>query len=246
MIRKHGLTAAAVILSLLRVSCPKLSGQTSSLIAPPQAPAVESDVALGKPLLSEGPKYPKGALKNKIQGKVVLRLTVDKNGKVKRAEVVSGSKELADSAVRSAPRWQYVPYFRNGEPVEVTTVVSINFNINEGGQPDITATYKIPPSPPISGIAKPGSGVSAPRVVYAPDPKYSDEALQAKHEGVCVLSLIVGTDGFPNDIKVTRAVGMGLDEKAIEAVQKWRFLPARRGDVPVAVVISVEVQFRIP
>ena len=58
--------------------------------------------------------------------------------------------------------------------------------------------------------------------------------------------VIVGADGYPRDIKVARSLGLGLDEKAIEAVQKWRFLPARKGGVAVAVAINVELQFRVP
>jgi TonB family protein len=59
------------------------------------------------------------------------------------------------------------------------------------------------------------------------------------------LWLIVGADGRPRDIKVARAIGMGLDEKAIEAVRAWRFEPARKDGQPVAVQINVEVEFRL-
>ena len=59
------------------------------------------------------------------------------------------------------------------------------------------------------------------------------------------MSLIVGTDGLPRDVKLTRALGSGLDEKAIEAVRQWKFDPARRNGVPVAVKIDVEVLFRL-
>jgi len=207
--------------------------------------SLNSDVALGKPLGWEIPKYPKRALQNKLQDTVTLKLTISKNGTVKKAEAVNGDAELSDAAVRSARKWRYVPYFLGEKPVEVQTMVSINFRINEAG-PDITATYKVPQDSPISEIGKPGTGVTAPKLVFAPDPEYSAEAKNAKLEGVCVLALIVGADGYPRDIKVARSLGLGLDEKAIEAVQKWRFLPARKGGVAVAVAINVELQFRTP
>jgi TonB family protein len=95
------------------------------------------------------------------------------------------------------------------------------------------------------GIYRVGGGVSAPRVVYDPDPEYSQEARMAKHQGTVVLWVVIGPDGKAHEIKVSRALGMGLDEKAIEAVRNWRFLPAQKDGHPVAVQINVEVNFRL-
>jgi protein TonB len=95
------------------------------------------------------------------------------------------------------------------------------------------------------GVFRVGGGVSAPKVIYQPDPEYSEEARKAKYQGTCVLWLIVGPDGKPRDIKVARNLGMGLDEKAIEAVKQWKFEPALKDGRPVAVQINVEVSFRL-
>jgi len=95
------------------------------------------------------------------------------------------------------------------------------------------------------GVFRVGGGVSAPRVIFQPDPEYSEEARKAKYQGVCVLSLIVGPDGKPRDLKVSRSLGLGLDEKAIQAVNQWKFEPALKDGKPVAVAINVEVQFRL-
>jgi len=95
------------------------------------------------------------------------------------------------------------------------------------------------------GAFRVGGGVSAPKAIYAPDPEYSEEARKAKFQGTCVLWLIVGPDGRPRDIKVQRTLGLGLDEKAIEAVKQWRFEPAMKDNKPVAVQINVEVSFRL-
>jgi len=95
------------------------------------------------------------------------------------------------------------------------------------------------------GAFRVGGGVSAPKAIYAPDPEYSEEARKAKFQGTCVLWLIVGPDGRPRDIKVQRTLGLGLDEKAIEAVRQWRFEPAMKDNKPVAVQINVEVSFRL-
>jgi TonB family protein len=95
------------------------------------------------------------------------------------------------------------------------------------------------------GVFRVGGGVSAPRALETPDPEYSEEARKAKYQGTCVLWLIVGPDGKPRDIKVARALGMGLDQKAIEAVRNWKFEPAMKDGKPVAVQINVEVNFRL-
>jgi periplasmic protein TonB len=95
------------------------------------------------------------------------------------------------------------------------------------------------------GVFRVGGGVSAPRPVSTPDPEYSEEARKAKYQGTCVLWLVVGPDGRPRDIKIARSLGLGLDEKAIEAVRQWRFEPAMKDGKPVAVQINVEVSFRL-
>jgi TonB family protein len=95
------------------------------------------------------------------------------------------------------------------------------------------------------GVFRVGGGVSAPRVIYQPDPEYSEEARKAKYQGTCVLWLVVGPDGRPRDIRVARTLGLGLDEKAIEAVRTWKFEPAMKDGKPVAVQINVEVEFRL-
>ena len=95
------------------------------------------------------------------------------------------------------------------------------------------------------GIYRVGGGVSAPRTIYSPDPEYSEEARRAKFQGTVVLWLIVSPDGQPRDLRVMRSIGMGLDQKAIEAVRTWRFDPARKDGKPVAVQINVEVSFRL-
>lgn len=95
------------------------------------------------------------------------------------------------------------------------------------------------------GAYRVGGGVSAPRVIYAPDPEFSEEARKAKYQGTVVLWTVVGPDGRVHDIRIQRSLGMGLDERAIEAIRQWRFEPGRRDGIPVAVMVNVEVNFRL-
>jgi periplasmic protein TonB len=95
------------------------------------------------------------------------------------------------------------------------------------------------------GVYKVGGGISAPRPIDTPDPEYTEEARRAKIEGTCILGLIVDAEGHPRDIRVIRGLGYGLDAKALETVQKWRFDPAKKDGQPVNVQVSVEVAFRL-
>jgi TonB family protein len=95
------------------------------------------------------------------------------------------------------------------------------------------------------GAYRVGGGVSAPKLIYGPDPEFSEEARKAKYQGTVTLWVIVGPDGRVHDVKIQRSLGMGLDEKAIETVKTWRFEPSRKDGQPVTVQVNVEVNFRL-
>jgi protein TonB len=96
------------------------------------------------------------------------------------------------------------------------------------------------------GMYRVGGGISAPVPVVWPEAEFSDEARRAKYQGVCLVSLIVDAQGNPQNPRIVRPLGMGLDEKALEAVRKYKFKPALKdGRTPVPVMITIEVNFRL-
>jgi periplasmic protein TonB len=96
------------------------------------------------------------------------------------------------------------------------------------------------------GLYQIGGRVSAPVLVHSVEAEFSDEARRAKYQGVCLVSLIVDAQGNPQNIRVVRPLGMGLDEKAIEAIRQYKFRPAMKdGKTPVPVMITIEVDFRL-
>ena len=95
------------------------------------------------------------------------------------------------------------------------------------------------------GVYRIGGGVSAPVPIYKVEPEYSEEARKAKFQGTVLLAIVVDENGRTQNIRVIRSLGLGLDEKAIEAVQKWRFRPAYKDGKPVPVAANVEVNFRL-
>jgi TonB family protein len=94
-------------------------------------------------------------------------------------------------------------------------------------------------------LFRPGAGVTAPRPIFDPEPEYSEEARKVKQQGLVVLAVVVDNQGRPRDIHIARSLGLGLDEKAIEAVERWRFAPGMKDGVAVAVQVNVEVSFRL-
>ncbi len=95
------------------------------------------------------------------------------------------------------------------------------------------------------GVMSVGGGVSAPQVVHAVQPDFTPEARQSNYEGTVSLQLIVDSQGNPQAIRVIRHLGMGLDQKAIQAVQQYRFRPAVYQGHPVAVQLVIDVEFHL-
>ncbi len=92
---------------------------------------------------------------------------------------------------------------------------------------------------------KRGAGITPPRKRSDPDPEYSDAARKAKYQGTAVIRVVVDPSGTPKDLQIVRPLGLGLDEKAIAAVSKWKFEPAKKDGEPVAVAIMIEINFRL-
>jgi len=90
-----------------------------------------------------------------------------------------------------------------------------------------------------------GNRVQPPVPIFAPDPHYSEAARLAAYHGTTVMTVIVGPDGKVYHPTVTRPLGMGLDEQARDKVLTWKFKPATKDGAPVAVEVSLEIQFNL-
>src|SRR5258708_854178 len=96
------------------------------------------------------------------------------------------------------------------------------------------------------GVYKIGElGVTAPVPKFTPEPEFSEEARKAKYQGIVTLAAVIGPDGKPRGLRVVHSLGMGLDEKALEKVKTWLFEPGKRNGSPVAVALTLEVDFRL-
>ena len=95
------------------------------------------------------------------------------------------------------------------------------------------------------GVMHIGGSVRPPIPIYTPEPEFSEEARKAKFSGEVQVYLWVDEQGNPSHVKVIRGVGMGLDEKAVEAVRQYKFKPAMQNGKPVKVDLYIDVNFQI-
>jgi TonB family protein len=95
------------------------------------------------------------------------------------------------------------------------------------------------------GVVRVGGGVTAPVLVFKREPEYTEVARAAKYQGTVTLYVEIGTDGKAHNMKVLRSLGLGLDEKAMDAVGQWTFKPGLKNGTPVTVAATIEVNFRL-
>ncbi len=90
------------------------------------------------------------------------------------------------------------------------------------------------------------NAMTLPSCAYCPDPQYTDEAREAKTQGRVMLRVLIGADGRPAQVQVMQGIGMGLDERAVQSVRSWKFVPAHdAARRPVATWVTIEVVFRL-
>jgi TonB family protein len=96
-----------------------------------------------------------------------------------------------------------------------------------------------------SGVRRIGGGVKPPQVAYQVEPRFTPTAREMKVSGNTLVNLTLDKDGIPSNVKIIRAAGAGLDEGALEAVARYKFVPATRDGVGVPVTLNIEVNFQI-
>jgi len=191
--------------------------------------------------------------------KTVLSLIVDSEGLPRNITFLQPfGTEFDRIALRLATADRFTPGTSNGTPVAVAQSLEISvqacvdsikdatgkqgFLLRLRSQP-VQILANLPESPQ-EAVVTLASGVTAPVPLVHPEAEYTEEARKARVQGICIISVIVDAQGMPQNPRVVQGLGMGLDQKAIEAVNKYRFRPAMKNDEPVAVRITADVIFR--
>jgi len=186
-----------------------------------------------------------------------VEFTVLKNGTLDSRKLVesSGDPELdrtgLDAVAKSAP-FTAVPDEFSGEYLKLRC----HFYLNAGRRiPSVSRAARGPGSTDTAdnmptagegtGTIHGNGGATKPRAIYMPNPEFTEQARKAQIEGTVILKVTVDASGNVADVKVTKGLGSGLDEKAIEAVRTWKFKPGTEDGTPVKSEVDVEVSFHL-
>jgi TonB family protein len=174
-----------------------------------------------------------------VTGTAVIHCRITRDGKTDKLKVVQSSGDpsldAAAAALLSDASFAGLPAGFKG------TELRAFFPFNLPSASDRPACSSLA----ITHTRKVGRGVSPPHAIYQPDPEYSDQARRSKYQGQMLLGLTVTSEGTASDVCVLQGLGMALDERAMEAVKTWRFMPSLENGAPVPVRIAVEVTFHL-
>lgn len=257
----------AVPLALLVVLASSLSTHAAAQNVPTSI-RVEQSVMAAQVITKIAPEYPAGD-RVRIQGSVVLRAIIDKQGNVANLQLISGHPILAPSAIEAVKQWKYKPYLLDGKAVEVETTVTVNFTL--ANQPTDGVAPSIPGG--IAGDAPAGSEpargtVATPAVQAAPQPGavpqrvrvssrvaqgllatkippgYPQEAKDRQIQGLVVLKVIIDKEGNVAHIELVSGDPL-LSPAALDAVKQWKYKPYLLNQSPVEVETQVQVNFTL-
>jgi protein TonB len=185
------------------------------------------------------PVYPNIARAAKVQGVVILEVTVGKDGAVRDARVLRPVALLDSAALDAVQQWQYTPTLLNGEPVDVLMTVTVSFQL----RPEPQDQLQDPVLDPTRGV-RVGGAIKEPVKIKHVAPVYPRDAIAARVQGIVIIEALIGTDGTVIGAKVLRGVPM-LDEAALEAVQQWRYTPTLLNGGPIELRMTVTVNFQL-
>lgn len=212
--------------------------------------------------------------KKRFGGQVEFSLLVDTAGKPRNLTYLRASGAPVDQvALQLVSAEQFRPGELGGVPVVVARTVGVDIQVcvaevkdgagkktgqlrlvtqadQKWGTPsqvpdEAVLTSELPVSGDKPLTLQQGVEVGFPKPINRVEAQFSEEARKAKYQGVCVVGLTVDEQGIPQDVHVIQAIGMGLDEKAIEAVKKYRFSPGMEYGVAVPVSMAISVNFRL-
>jgi TonB family protein len=129
------------------------------------------------------------------------------------------------------------------EPIRLTEEEEPDLDL-----PDTDIIFGVPDAPPApepEGPIRVGGDVVPPEKIAAPSPQYTEIARKARIQGVVIIEAIIDKQGLVTNVKILKALPMGLDQAAADAVKKWRFKPATLNGKPVAVIYNLTVNFRL-
>ena len=191
------------------------------------------------------PVYPPLARAARIQGTVVLSIVITKTGEVRDTKLVSGHPMLAPAAMEAVKQWRYRPYMSGDQPVDVETVVRVNFRmadsrvshpaaVSESDSRAAGGTQLVRVTPAVA------QGLLASKV----DPEYPEEARQKRIQGTVVLKANIDKEGEVARVELISGDAL-LAPAAMDAVLQWKYRPFLLNGEPMSVETTVQVKFSL-
>jgi TonB family protein len=182
------------------------------------------------------------------QGTTVIEFQINRDGSLAEMRTLESAGDAsldsaASQAISSAAPFPMLPQTYPGQTLQLRYYFGYDQPV--GPEAPLCNGPNLGAQPADYVVRTVGNGVAAPHPTFSPDPEYSDVARRMKYQSRVRIAGTVDTEGAFTDLCVLVPGGGGLDEKAMAAVRKWRFEPATLVGAPVAVRISVEVDFRL-
>ncbi len=209
------------------------------------------------------PIYPEEARRARIQGSVVLTVTVNEEGYVYEIRIESGHPLLQQAAIDAVKQWRYSPTLLNGEPVPVMATVTVvfrlkddaarmeNLNLNmrtvsSGSAQPVPGQFANPEAkPPHTSAYRVNGDVQESKLIYKVNPVYPEQAKAERMEGPVHLQVTINEEGLVSGIIVSPGNYEVLEEAAIDAVKQWKYSPTLMNGEPVPVFADVTVVFQL-
>jgi len=224
------------------------SSETVGLAAP--RVRVSEAVMRSFRIVKVDPIYPPSAIQEALQGQVTLDVLIDKSGDVAKISVMSSHPVFAQPAIDAVKQWRYTPYLLNGEPVDVQTIVRMNFTLPP--ERDSEGTVADAPLIADAALTAPGasrplrvrvsSGVAGKLLLAKVAPLYPNDAREARIQGTVILKVNIDPEGNVYNAELISGHPL-LAPAAIEAVKQWKYRPYLLNGSPIEVETQVQVNF---
>lgn len=244
----------------------ELASAPAQASAVPQRIRVSQGVSSGLIAKKVPPQYPQEAREQHIQGQVVLKAQISKEGDVIQLELVSGHPMLVPAAIGAVKQWKYKPYLLNGQPLIVETQITVNFTLapseDSGSEPNPAGVAgDVPGGAPcgqtgaVAGgvLARNGDGpqrvclstdVAQGLIVTKVQPEYPELARKQRIQGEVCLNGVISKDGGVTDIRLISG-HPALAQAAIDAVKQWKYKPYLLDGRPVEAETQITVNFTL-
>jgi len=192
--------------------------------------------------------YPFDAVKDKLQGKVLVRAVISESGDIESAVPISGDPLLAKAAVDAAKEWKFRPYLRDGSRVKMAINIPFAFIIIDdppNGTQLVTSADSFWRDVPRELIAVRASEKSGSNVVlHRVEPLYPVVAKASRVQGTVQLFVVIGKDGTVQNVGVISGPPL-LQQSSVDAVRQWRYKPFLLDGQPIEVQTLVEARFAL-